>query len=76
MMLFDVTKLVMPGVAGGLLIAAIVIRTYLSATPIGVVVPLVYIVAAAIAVFVALLAALPSARRAASVQPMVAMRSE
>jgi predicted permease len=76
MVLFDVVKLAMPGVAGGLLLAAALIRTQLSNYPFGVVEPVVYIVAAAIVVFVALLAGLPSARRAASVNPMVAMRSE
>ena len=37
--------------------------------------PLAYVVGAAIAVLVAVLASLVPARRAASVQPMVAMRS-
>jgi len=37
--------------------------------------PLAYVVGAAIAVLVAVLASLAPARRAASVQPMVAMRS-
>jgi len=36
----------------------------------------IYVAASAIAVFVALLAGLSAARRATSVQPMVAMRSE
>jgi len=38
--------------------------------------PLIDVVAAAIAVSVALLAGLPAARRATSVQPMVAIKSE
>jgi ABC-type antimicrobial peptide transport system permease subunit len=67
-------KLVIPGVAGGLLAAAVLVRGFLS-TPLRVAEPLTY-VAAAIAIVVALLAGLPSARRAASVQPIVAMRSE
>jgi ABC-type lipoprotein release transport system permease subunit len=37
--------------------------------------PLAYMVGAAVAVLVAVLASLAPARRAASVQPMVAMRS-
>jgi ABC-type lipoprotein release transport system permease subunit len=37
--------------------------------------PLAYVVGAAIAIFVAVLASLVPARHAASVQPMVAMRS-
>jgi ABC-type antimicrobial peptide transport system permease subunit len=75
LMLSDVVKLVMPGVAGGLLVAAALVRGFLS-IPLGVVEPLAYIAGAAIAVVAAVLAGLPSARRAASVQPMVAMRSE
>ena len=42
----------------------------------GAVEPLIYAVASAIAVSVALVAGLPAARRATSVQPMAAMRSE
>ena len=38
--------------------------------------PLIYALGVGIAVCVALLAGLPAARRAASVEPMVAMRSE
>jgi ABC-type antimicrobial peptide transport system permease subunit len=38
--------------------------------------PLIYAVAAAIAFVVAVLAGVPSARRAAGVQPIVAMRTE
>jgi hypothetical protein len=85
LVLSDVVKLVMPGVAGGLLLAAILVRTVLSnwaagAVPAGQfdarVEPLIYMIAAAIAVVVALVAGLPAARRAASVEPMVAMRSE
>jgi putative ABC transport system permease protein len=75
LMLSDVVKLVMPGVAVGLLVAVVLVRTFVW-TPLGVVEPLVYLAAAAIATFVALLAGLPSARKAASVDPMVAMRSE
>ena len=83
LMLSDVVKLVIPGVAGGLLLAAVLIRTMedvmgtpltLGSTPLGVMEPLIYAGASAIAV--ALLAGLPAARRATSVQPMVAIRSE
>jgi ABC-type antimicrobial peptide transport system permease subunit len=45
-------------------------------TPLGAVEPLIYVAAASITVVVALLAGLPAARRAASVQPVIAMRSE
>jgi putative ABC transport system permease protein len=85
LMLSDVVKLVIPGVAGGLLLAAVLIRTMdnvmgtpltLGPTPLGVMEPLIYAGASAIAVSVAILAGLPAARRATSVPPMVAMRSE
>lgn len=85
LMLFDVVKLVTPGVAVGLLAGAVLIRTVNSimgtpltvgSTPLGAVEPLIYVAAASVAVVAALLAGLPAARRAASVQPMVAMRSE
>ena len=85
LMLRDVVKLVIPGVAGGLLLASVLIRTMedvmgtpltLGPTPLGVMEPVIYGVASAIAVSVALLAGLPAARRATTVQPMVAMRSE
>jgi len=44
--------------------------------PLGGVEPLIYGLAAAIAFVVAVLAGIPSARRAAAVQPITAMRSE
>jgi ABC-type antimicrobial peptide transport system permease subunit len=44
--------------------------------PLGGVEPLVYALAAATACVVAAFAGIPSARRAAAVQPIVAMRSE
>ena len=85
LMLWDVLKLVIPGVAGGLMLAAVLIRTMenvmgtpltLGSTPLGVMEPLIYAGASAIAVAVALLAGLPAARRATTVPPMVAIRSE
>ena len=85
LMMSDVVKLVIPGVAGGLFLAAVLIRTMedvmgtpltVGPTPLGVMEPLIYAGASAIAVSVAILAGLPAARRATSVQPMVAMRSE
>jgi ABC-type antimicrobial peptide transport system permease subunit len=48
----------------------------LGPTPLGVMEPLIYVLASTIAVAVALLAGLAAARRATSVQPMVAIRSE
>jgi len=77
MILFDVVKLVMPGVGFGLLISAAIVR--LNGDNLGIQLtnaePLAYVAGAAIAVLVAILASLAHARRAASVQPMVAMRS-
>ena len=78
MILFDVVKLVTPGVAVGLVLTAALIR--LNSENMGIslsnVEPLAYVVGAAIAILVAVLASLAPARRAASVLPMVAMRSE
>lgn len=85
LMLSDVVTLVTPGVAVGLLAGAVLIRTLdtvmgtpltVGPAPLGAVEPLVYAGAGAVAVAVALLAGLPAARRAASVQPMIAMRAE
>jgi hypothetical protein len=80
-----IVRLVIPGIAGGLLVAAFLIRTMedvmgtpltLGPTPLGFMEPVIYAAASTIAVFVALLAGLSAARRATSIQPMVAMRSE
>jgi len=85
MMLFDIIKLVVPGVVGGLTLAAVLIRTMesvlgtpltLGPDPLGIMEPLIYAGASAIAVTAAILAGLPAARRATSVQPMVAIRTE
>jgi predicted permease len=85
MMLSDIVRLVIPGVAGGLLLASVLIRTMedvmgtpltLGPTPLGAMEPLIYGLSSVIAVSVALLAGLPAARRATTVQPMVAIRSE
>jgi hypothetical protein len=78
MILFDVVKLVTPGVGVGLILTAVLIR--INAENMGVslsqVENLAYVVGAAIAILVAVVASLAPARRAASVQPMAAMRSE
>jgi hypothetical protein len=85
LVLSDVVKLVMPGVVAGLLVAVVLARTVLSnwamgAVPAGPldlrVESLIYMAAVAIALLVALLAGLPATRRASSVEPIVAMRSE
>jgi putative ABC transport system permease protein len=73
----DALKLVVPGIAMGLVLAVVWVRLGdASWYPMGGVEPLVYSLAAAAAFLVALLAGVPSARRAAAVQPMVAMRAE
>ena len=85
LMLSDTAKLAAPGVAGGLLVAAVLIRTMqdvmgtpltVGPTPLGVMEPVIYAGASMIAVAVALLAGVPAARRATSIEPMAAIRSE
>jgi hypothetical protein len=75
LMLSDIVKLAIPGVVGGLLLAAVLIRSMedvmgtpltLGPTPLGVMEPLIYALAATIAVSAALLAGLPAVRRATS----------
>ncbi len=69
--------LVVPGIGAGLLLAVVWVRFVdPSWYPLGGVEPLVYTIAAATAFLVAVLAGIPSARRAAAVEPMVAMRTE
>jgi hypothetical protein len=78
MVLFDVLKLVAPGVVVGLLLAVAFVK--LNGEDFGISLsklePLAYVVGAAVAVLMALAASFVPARRAASVHPMVAMRSE
>ena len=78
MILFDVVKLVLPGVFIGFLLAFAFIR--LKGDDWGIALsnlePLAYVVGCAVAVLIAVIASLAPARRAASVQPMIAMRSE
>jgi predicted permease len=78
MILFDVVKLTAPGVGVGVILAAALIRLNPEGFGISLsnVESLAYVVGAAIALLVAVLAGLAPARRAASVLPMVAMRSE
>ena len=85
LMLTDVVRLVIPGVIGGLMLGAILIRTMqdvmgtpltVGTTPLGFMEPVIYAVASAIAISVALLAGVPAARRATTVPPMMAIRSE
>jgi len=73
----DALKLVVPGICVGLLLAVVWVRfTDPTWYPLGGVEPIVYSLAAATAFLVAVLAGIPSARRAATVQPIIAMRSE
>jgi predicted permease len=74
MILLDVVKLVAPGVAVGVLITAAIVRLE-GGIAVSNIEPLAYVAGAAIAILTAVLASLAPARRAASVQPMVAMRS-
>ncbi len=71
----DALKLVLPGIGVGLVVAVLWVRVAgPSWYPLGGVEPLVYSLAAATAFLVAALAGVPSARRAAVVQPIVAIR--
>jgi len=73
--LTDALRLVVPGIAIGLLLAVAWVRLADPAWyPLGGVEPLVYTFAAGTAFLVAVLAGIPSARRAAAIQPMVATR--
>ncbi len=74
LVLFDVVKLVAPGVGAGLLIALALTKLNMGIA-ISTIEPLAYVAGAAVAFATAVLSALAPARRAASVQPMVAMRS-
>jgi len=78
MVLFDVVKLVLPGVVVGVILTAALIR--LNGEKMGIPLSNVeyvsYVAGTAVAVLIAVVASLAPARRAASVQPMVAMRSE
>ena len=78
MIIRDVVKLVLPGTIVGVVLTIVLNR--LNAENMGISLsnaePIAYVVGPAIAVLVAVLASLVPARRAASVQPMAAMRSE
>jgi ABC-type antimicrobial peptide transport system permease subunit len=78
MILLDVVKLVTPGVLVGLMLTAALIKLNAEnmGIPLSYVENLAYIAGAAIAILVAVVASLGPARHAASVHPMVAMRSE
>jgi putative ABC transport system permease protein len=78
MILWDVVKLVTPGIGIGLILTVALMRLNSEnmGIPLSDVESLSYIVGAAVAVLVAVLASLAPARRAASIQPIIAMRSE
>jgi ABC-type antimicrobial peptide transport system permease subunit len=73
--LADAVKVAVGGVAAGLALAVLWERE-MSWSSIGGVESLVYASAVGIALGVALLASLPAARRAAAVEPIIAMRAE
>jgi ABC-type lipoprotein release transport system permease subunit len=77
MIVFDVVKMVAPGIGVGLLLTAALIRINGEnmGIPLSGVENLAYLVGAAMALLVAVAASLAPARRAASVPPMAAMRS-
>ena len=73
----DALKLVVPGIGVGLLLAALWVRYGGQVfSPLGGVEPLVYSMAAGTAFLVAAIAGIPSARRAAAVQPIIAIKAE
>ena len=77
MVLFDTVKLIVPGVLIGLPPAAFAIRQDdMSYYALGLTEPLIYAFAAAVTFGAAMLSALPSARRAAKVEPIIAMKAE
>lgn len=77
MIIRDVVKLVLPGVIVGMVLTLVLNR--INAENMGVSLtelePLAYVAGALVAVLVAVLASLAPARRAASVEPMIAMRA-
>jgi ABC-type antimicrobial peptide transport system permease subunit len=79
MVLLDTVRLVSPGIILGLVLALVAVKSdafELSVYELGIVEPLTYTFAAAVTVVVALLSGLSPARRAARVEPLVAMRTE
>ena len=79
MVLRDTARLVLPGVSVGTALAVYMVRSdgfELSFYDLGVAEPLAYAVAVGITIGVALMSALPSARRAAKVEPIIALKSE
>ena len=73
--LLDAMKLVAGGVVFGVALAYVFVRE-ISWYSLGGVEPLIYLIAVGTTLIVALMASLPAARRAAAVEPLVAMRAE
>jgi ABC-type antimicrobial peptide transport system permease subunit len=78
MILFDVVKLVMPGIGIGLLLTVALMRLNSEnmGIPLSQIENLAYVAGATVALVVAVLASVIPARRASSIQPMVAMRTQ
>ncbi len=78
MILFDVVKFVTPGIAIGLMLTVVLVRLNSEnmGIPLSNVEHAAYVAGAAIAMLVVVLAGLAPARRASSIQPMIAMRPE
>ena len=78
MVLFDVVKLVLPGVVIGILLAAALIglNGENMGIPLSNVEYVAYVAGAGVAILIAVVASLAPARRAASVDPKVALRAE
>jgi predicted permease len=78
MVLLDVVKLVLPGVVVGMILTAVLMRVNSEnmGIPLSDVENVSYLVGAAIAVLIAVAASVAPARRAASIAPTIALRSE
>jgi putative ABC transport system permease protein len=77
--LVDAARIALPGVVVGVVLGMVLVRQtggFEAWYPLGGVEPVIYLFAAAVAMGVAMLAGVPSARRAARVDPLLAMRSE
>jgi putative ABC transport system permease protein len=78
MVLLDVVKLVSPGVVLGLIFTVVLMRINSEnmGIPLSGIENVSYVAGAVVAVLIALVASLAPARRAASIEPIIALRSE